>query len=756
MRLLLPVASFTYRARYWLLALFVVLFAAAAAYGIGVSKSLTVGGFDDPRSESYRANERMEAVFGEGQPEVIVAYSRPGSTYRDPDFQHALEATLADIAAVPGVHRVGTPYGPSPSALVSNDGRIVVVTLQLGGRGASDQATYERIAPLLHPDGFETLVGGTIPASNEAQSAASRDLARAEMITLPLLAVLLVIFFRGVVLACLPLLIGGFAVSAALAWVRVLAHGFEVSIFAMNIVTFVGLGVAVDYALFMTSRFRDELAHGCSVEVAVRHTLMTAGRTIGYSGFAVMSSLLGMLVFPMMLLRSVAVAGTLVVLMALIATLVFLPAGLSVLGHRINMLSFGQPKEHDEWHGLWSRVASAVMRAPVLVTLVVTAILLVLGAPFLRMEEAVSGASVLPANAEARKLDDLMRSGRFPPAATAPIDVVVRTDAEIWSEEGLSELARLTDAIAVLPHVARVDALVGGGGGRTPAMLLGALSQPAAGEALRERLSHIARGHESIVRVGTSAPPASGLASDLVHRIRALDSPGTETLVGGQAARLVDLRDTMSERLPWGMAIVCFTTFVVLFMAFGSVFMPIKAIITNILSLTASFGALVFIFQEGRFESLLHFRSPGNIELTVPVVMFAVVFGLSMDYELFLLSRIREAYEVSGDTHESVMTGLKHTGKIITRAAILLVAVMIGFISADMLLVKELGVGMTVAIIVDATIVRLLLVPATMQLLGHLNWWAPRFLTRAWKRLGIGVDERSPADIDRDLATHKP
>jgi RND superfamily putative drug exporter len=748
MRLLVPVAGFTYRARFWLLGLFVALFAAAAAYGAGVSSSLTAGGFDDPRSESYRANERMEAIFGEGQPEVIVAFSRPGERYQDPAFRSALEATLARVAEVPGVRRVGTPYGPSPSALVSNDGRVVIVTMQLASRGGSDQVTYEQLEPLLRPEGFETLVGGTIPASLEAQRAAKHDLARAEMITLPLLAVLLVVFFRGVVLALLPLLIGGFAVTAALAWVRVLAHGFEVSIFAMNIVTFVGLGVAVDYALFMTSRFRDELAAGRPVETAVRHTLMTAGRTIGYSGFAVMSSLLGMLVFPMTLLRSVAVAGTLVVLMALLATLLFLPAGLSALGHRINMWSFGDvAPEGDGWHGLWSRVASGVMRMPVLVTLLVTAILLLLGAPFRHMEEAVSGASVLPAHAEARKLDDLMRSGRFPLASTAPVDVLVETDAEVLSPEGVATLARYVDALEALPGVARVDSAVSGPSALPPEALVAALAQPGRGEALRERLEHVATGHAAIVRVGTEAPPASDLAGALVQHIRALDVPGARALVGGQAARLVDLRDTMSRRLPWGVAIVCSTTFVVLFLAFGSVFMPIKAIITNVLSLTASFGALVFIFQEGRFERLLHFRSPGNVELTVPVVMFAVVFGLSMDYELFLLSRIREAYVHSGDTRESVMSGLRHTGKIITRAAVLLVAVMVGFISADMLLVKEIGVGMTVAIIVDATIVRLLLVPATMQLLGRFNWWAPRWLHRAWTRLGLGVDERDPKEL---------
>ncbi len=755
MRVLKPIAHFTYRARVPLLVLFALLFVAAAAYGSGAAETLTVGGFDDPASESSRAERRLEERFGAGQPDVVVAYSHPSARVTDEAFRRALEPALTRIAETPGVERVATPYGTNPTALVSEDGRTVVVSMALGADGAGAQSTFEAIERHLRPTGLEAVVGGTIPASREAQEAAESDLRRAELITLPLLAVLLVVFFRGVVLASLPLLIGGFAVSAALALVRLATHVTEVSIFAMNIVTFVGLGVAVDYALFMAMRFRDELHAGYPIETAIHHTLMTAGRTIGYSGLAVMASLLGMLAFPMMLLRSVAVAGTAVVFMALVAALVFLPAGLAVLGHRIDWLGFGRGESKDAWTGPLGRLSELAMRAPVVTTLAGTAFLLFLGSPFLHMRESVSGAAVLPHHADARRFEELLRSDRFPPYATTPIDVVVRLDEPALSSEGLARIERFADVVAAIPGVGRVDAAAGGTGDRTAAALSAALARggPSA-EAVGANLARMANGEEAYVRVGTRAPPESDEAAGIVRAIRGLDVEGAYPEVAGRAARLVDLRATMADHLPRALAVVCLATFVVLFLAFGSVVMPIKAILMNCLSLTASFGALVFIFQDGRFEELLGFRSPGSIELTVPVVMFAVVFGLAMDYELFLLSRIREAYDHTGDTRSSVVTGLAHTGKLITRAALLLVAVMLGFISADMLLVKELGVGMAIAIAIDATIVRLFLVPATMQLLGRYNWWAPAFLERLWRRSGLGVDERDPEELADDTAPH--
>lgn len=753
MSLLEPVASFAYRRRRALLGLFFAIFAAAGLYGRGAASQLVGGGFDDPRSESSRADERLDARFGLGTPDVVVAYSHPsGRKVRDGEFERLLSPALARMQSLPGVQHVGTPYGERPDALISNDGRIAVVTIRLAGHGRAAQDAYERLAPTVSVPGLTTQIGGAMPAARQAQEAAESDLARAELITLPLVAVLLVVFFRGLVVASLPLLIGGFAVATALAGVRLLTHVTDVSIFALNIVTFVGLGVAIDYSLFMASRFRDELSAGVSVEHAVCHTIQTAGRTIGYSGGAVAVSLLAMTAFPLMLLRSVAIAGCLVVLMSLLGTLLFLPALLAALGPRIEWLSFGKRHTHESAPALWHKVATAVMRAPVLVTVVVTALLVVLGLPFLSIKPSVSGASVLPEEAPARQVAELLESERFPHHATAPVQVVASTTAgEVLSEPGLRAIAAFVEKVERVPHVSRVEAVVGGASGRTREQLTGALAGPYAAE-LRARVAPIVNGRDTAIRIALDVPPTSDEARDALLAIRALSVPNLQTLVTSPAARLVDLKHSLGARMPYALATICLATFVVLFLAFGSVVMPIKAILMNVLSLTASFGALVFIFQEGRLQSLLRFRSPGTIELTIPVVMFAVVFGLAMDYELFLLSRIREAYDRTHDTHRSVTIGLERTAQIITRAALLLVAVMVGFASADMLLVKELGVGMAIAVVVDATIVRALLVPATMQLLGHYNWWAPKPLAALWERLHLGVDERAPEELSASAA----
>jgi len=475
--------------------------------------------------------------------------------------------------------------------------------------------------------------------------------------------------------------------------------------------------------------------------------MQTAGRTIGYSGGAVAVSLLAMMAFPLMLLRSVAIGGSLVVLMALLGTLVFLPALLAALGPRVEWLSFGKKPNAEQAPRFWHSVATAVMKKPVLFTVGVTALLLLLGAPFLKIEPSVAGAAVLPEDSDARRVAELVESDGFPRHMSSPIEIVASTWNEALSLPSLRALGDYVKRIEKLPHVERVDAVVYGNAARTPEQVFGALSGPYA-TAMRSKMSALVNGKDSALRVTLDVPPTSDQAKDTVKAIRATHVANVDTLTTSPAARVMDLQHSLAGSMPIALTIICLSTFVVLFLAFGSVIMPIKAIIMNVLSLTASFGALVWIFQEGRLESVLRFKSPGSIELTIPVVMFAVVFGLAMDYELFLLSRIREEYDRHHDTHRSVTIGLERTAQIITRAALLLVAVMVGFASADMLLVKELGVGMAIAVIVDATIVRALLVPATMQLLGHYNWWAPPALARWWKRAHLGVDERSPEELD--------
>jgi trehalose monomycolate/heme transporter len=455
-------------------------------------------------------------------------------------------------------------------------------------------------------------------------------------------------------------------------------------------------------------------------------------------------------VFPLMLLRSVALAGSLVVLMSLVGALVLLPAMLALLGPRIEWLRIGRRRSENHQSHAWARIAEVVMRWPVAVTLAVTVLLVVLGLPFLRVKPAVAGASALPEGADARLVAELLQSDRFPAEVAEPVQIFAHLPEPALSDAGLQRVEQYVSRLRKLSHVQRIDAVVGGDRAPPRQALLAGLSSPGA-EQLRGELKQLARARDAVIRVGLSVEPTSDEAERTVRAIRTLKMEHAQTYVTSPAARVRDLKHALFARMPWALGLIGLSTFVVLFMAFGSIVMPIKAILMNILSLTASFGALVFIFQDGRFERLLDFRSPGEIEMTVPVVMFAVVFGLAMDYELFLLSRIREFYELTGDTRTSVARGLERTGQLITRAALLLVAVMVGFISADMLLVKEMGVGMAVAVIVDATIVRALLVPASMRLLGAYNWWAPRPLRAFWERLHLAVDESEDEDEEEPI-----
>lgn len=744
MRVFRPLAHFAHDRRWPLLGLLVVLLAVGSAYSIGTPDVLVSGGFDDPESESSEAAEILRDTFDMGQPEVVVAYSHPDARVSDRVFRGALEPILRALERRPEVTRLTSPYATPPSALQSADGHAVLVSVSLRGGMAAEQ-DFARIEPMLRAPGLTTEVGGSLPATLQAQAAAERDLVRGEIIAFPLVALLLVLFFRSALLAVFPLVVGGLAVAGALSCLRLLSHVTDVSVFAMNIVTFLGLGVAIDYALFMTSRYRDELATGCGVETAVERTVVTAGRTITYSGIAVAASLAGLLVFPLKLLQSIAIGGIAVVLLVLLASLLFVPAGLAALGTRIGWLSFrwGEKRrlERPGHPGYWERLAGAVTRRPLLVTVATTVVLLFLGAPFLRMEEGIGGAAVLPADAEARQVMDLLDSGRFPTNATTPVVAVLRLDEPAATPEGRTAVGRFADAAYALPGVVAVESIAGAEDRRVPPVPRARLSS--AEQQARARA--LIAGNLTVVRLTTDSAPDSATSRGLVAELRALSVPGVHQLIGGQAAHIVDVRAAISSNLPLAAALICAATFVVLFLAFGSVVMPLKAIVMNALSLSAAFGALVWIFQDGRFERLLNYRSTGSIDLILPVVLFAVLFGLAMDYELFLLSRIREAYEETGDGRSSVSLGLQQTGRVITRAAVLLITVMLGFITADMALVKEIGVGVTIAIVVDVTLVRALLVPSTMALLGRYNWWAPGFLVRARAGLGAGIDERTPA-----------
>jgi RND superfamily putative drug exporter len=496
----------------------------------------------------------------------------------------------------------------------------------------------------------------------------------------------------------------------------------DVSVFAINIVTLLGLGLAIDYALFVVNRFREEVRRDQPIPDALARTMATAGRTVAFSGVTVAISLAGLALFPQAFLRSMAYGGVAAVLIAMVTALVLLPAVLALLGRRVDAWSLaplfrrlrrGPASSTPPEPGAgWARIARGVMRRPAVLAIAVTAVLLALASPFLGVRFGGIDSRVLPADAESRRAEQILHDD-FAGVLTSPIDVLVETPGATGTTAAAA-VTQVRDRLAAVPGATSV---------RVEAQRAGA----------------------AVLSVSYRGGPVDASTLQLVRDIRAVELPsGTTALVAGASAEQVDLRASLAERLPWTAAIVLVATTLLLFLAFGSLVLPVKAIVMNAISMTASFGVVVWIFQQGHLEGLLGFTSTGTIETTQPILMLAILFGLSMDYEVFLLSRIRERYDITRDTEDAVVTGVARTGRIITSAALLLVIVVGAFSTSGVTFIKMIGVGMAVAIVLDATIVRAILVPATLRLLGDATWWAPAPMRRWYERHGI----RERDDLD--------
>jgi uncharacterized membrane protein YdfJ with MMPL/SSD domain len=710
-----------YRRRRIVVAAAVLFLLVAGLWGTSVFGRLTGAGFDDPDSDSFRARQVAEQQLGRDEADVVVLYRSATATVDDPGYRAAVTTTLAALPA-DVVERTVTWWDTSAPQLVSADRKATYAVLGL--RGDEDQRTdgLTAIEDRLAAPGLETQVGGTATLNRDINERISADIARAETLSLPVLMVLLVLVFGSVVAAGLTLAVGVVAILGAFTALRVFTEVTDVSVFSINVVTILGLGLAIDYGLFMVSRFREELARGLSTEDAVARTMATAGRTVAVSGLTVAVSLAGLLIFPQVFLRSMGFGGMAAVLVAMVAALTLLPALLGMLGPKVDALSVRRRRPARTTpgdSGMWARLARSVMRRPVAYALSVVVVLLALGLPFLRVQFGGIDARALPAGTESRVVSETLDRD-FAANATRPIEAVVTLPAAADTATGRSALTAWTTAVRAVPGV-------------TSAEVTGAV------------------GTTARVSVAYAGDSISAEARGLVGDIRALDPPaGGAVLVGGATAELVDLLDSVGGLLPWMALIVVGTSFVLLFLAFGSVVLPVKAVLMNVLSLSASFGAMVWIFQDGNLSGLLSFTSTGTLEATQPILVLAIVFGLSMDYEVFLMSRIREAYLRSGDNTEAVAVGLQRTGRIITTAALLLVVVIGAFSLSGITFIKLIGVAMVIAIVVDATVVRALLVPATMRLLGEWNWWAPAPLRRLHDRIGLEepADEPAPGTLD--------
>ena len=693
---------------------------------------LSIGDFEN--AESKRAGELVASLERPGDSSFLLVLSSRQWTVGDDDFQRALADTVTALRASPEVLSVISPVGLAAAAaqrFYSADARHALVAVTLRGDLPSAAQHYPEVRALVPSGPLEPHFTGKLALMNDIEVGLHHDLLRAEAIAIPISLLLLLLVFRSAVAALLPVVVGGLAVAAGVAAVFALSHVADVPNYAINICSLIGLGVAIDYSLFIVSRFRDELAEGRSLEQALAITLHTAGRSVVFSGLTVAVGLAALLFFHGSFLAALGVAGALVVGFAVLAALTTLPALLGVLGTRVDLGRFGARKTAGfsrRWHGF----ALAVTRRPWLFLLPAMAITAFAAWPYSRLEVATTDVSVLPRDAEARVGFAVLRDA-FPEIAATRINVVVEfPSAPALTSERVHALHATSRRLAALPHVRSVESIVDLSPGleaTTYALMLTlptAMQPPDLSYALRSFVAERA----TLMTVVTDARPSSHEARDLVGALRAERAVGDgRLLVGGQAARDLDSLALISERSPSAVAFIVVATLVILFVLLRSVLLPIKAVLMNMLSIGASFGALVWVFQEGHGRDLLMFE-PGFIDPTLPVMLFCLVFGLSMDYEVLLLHRMQEEYEHTGDNSQAVAEGLSRTSGLITSAAAIMVSVFAAFSVARILVVKATGVGIVVAILMDATIVRLLIVPSTMALLGDLNWWAPKFLAR--------------------------
>jgi trehalose monomycolate/heme transporter len=708
-----------YRARRLTLVIAVLFAVGAGVWGTGVFGKLTSGNdFTPPASQSNRESAVAASVFGRNEADVVVLFHSTTMAVSDPAYRQAVTSELSALPAA-DVVRTETYWSSGQDSLVSADRHSTYAALQLAGADdAARQDAYQAIKADLPSGsgGITAEVGGSVPTEVAINSAVTGNIARAEGISLPVLLILLVVIFGSVVAGVLPVAIGGLAILGSFTVLRLITLATTVSIYSLNITTILGLGLGIDYGLFMVTRFREELRRQPTVEAAVARTVATAGRTILVSGITVALALTSLILFPEVFLRSMGYGGVATVAVDVIAAVTVLPALLAVLGHRVNALrvrkSVGAAPKDDG--GAWYRLARSVMRRPVAYVTVIVVVLLALGAPFLKISWGGTDAAVLPASSTVRQVSDTLTS-EFPANSTTPIEAVV---------------SNVTSRDALTGYISRIDAIPGVTGTQVTGQ----------------------RDGTARLDVGFRPQYNSPQARQIVAEIRALAPPPHATvLVGGATAMLVDELSSLGATLPWMALLTGVATFVLLFLAFGSVVLPLKAIVMNVLSLSATYGVIVWVFQWGHLSGLLRF-TPGSIDPTMPILLLAIVFGLSMDYEVFLLSRIRERYDETGDNQVAVATGLQRTGGLITSLALLLIIVVGLFSASSVTFLKLLGVGMIVALIVDAAVVRVLLVPATMRLLGRANWWAPRPLRSLYARYGIR--ETEAPESQRYVRTH--
>ena len=716
----------------------------AASAGIAALGNPAGANQVDAGTESGRAQGLLQAELPKSRgTSFSLLFSGGPLAATDDSFRQSVLDAVAPLRTDRRVTQVRTPYevaGRVNRAMVSADGHQAVATVALADDATTALGYYKQLRGMVHAGPLRVTATGELAFQDEVYGTVNRDLARAESITLPFSLALLLVVFASLVAASLPVSVGVLAVVGGVAGTFLLARVTDVSPYALNIVSLIGLGVAIDYSLFVVNRFREELAAGRSTPEALEVTMATTGRAIAFSGLTVAIGLSGLLFFQGIFLASMGVAGAFVVLLAVVYALTFLPALLSLLGPRVNRLRLPLPRSRGTG---WAALAGWVMRHPLLALLPALGLVLLAGSPFLHIRLAQAGITTLPPAAESRQTWETVKR-QFPAQERTRVWVVTQFPGSPLTAERVGALYDLDRQVRALDGVLRVDSIVDLDPALTREDYLRMYSAPVASlppgvrSAIRSTVGH----DLAVLSVLTAADPTSDQARRLVRAIRTLGLAGGQVLVTGPTAIDLDAIDFMASRTPAAVTFVVVSTLVVLFLLLGTVVLPIKAVLMNALSITASFGALVWVFQDGHLAGLLGI-TPAPIDPTVPVLLFCIVFGLSMDYEVLMLTRMKEERAAGASNRQAVAAGLQRCGRLITGAAAIMVLVFSAFALADVVVVKAIGLGLAVAVAVDATLVRCLIVPASMRLLGDLNWWVPGRLGR-WQRK-LGLAEAAPS-----------
>jgi uncharacterized membrane protein YdfJ with MMPL/SSD domain len=705
-------ATFAYSNRRRVLFVAAIGAAIAGVFGAGVSKHLSPYGVDDPATQSVQATNRFQAATGRQIDPGVVALISSGDVRR-PAARQRVESVAAQLSAQPDVASVASVYSTHDRAMVARSGSSTYVVAYFKARSDLQISNDAKLIESRFSSQHDVKLGGDAIANAQVNTQVGNDLGHAELLAFPLIFLLSLIFFRSVVASLLPPLLGGLAILGTFFLLRLVATFADLSVFALNLTTGLGLGLAIDYSLFIVSRYREEATRdGFGLE-ALRRTLRTAGRTVLFSSVTVAFSVAALTIFPQRFLYSMGIAGAIVALLAATLALTVLPALLAALGPRVNALSpqrLRRAAERDarpaRGGGAWYSLARFVTRRPAQVAVASAALLIALGIPFFTQVRFITAdARVLPQSASAHQVQTAL-DAEFPPNRTTPLEVIVGASASSSAVRSLSE--RITG----LPDVSAVGPV-----------------QPAG------------RG-TSLLRVAPLHGPLTGSTEQLVRDVRAIHTP-YYLGVAGETASYLDLEHSLGAHLPAVLAVVVGATLIILFLMTGSVVLPIKAVLMNALNLSAVFGLLVLIFQHGNLQGLLGYHGVGALDATQPILLFAIGFGLATDYGVFLLARIKEGHDAGEPNSEAVALGLERTGRIVTSAALLFAVAVGAFATSQIVFIKELGIGTALAVLLDASIVRALLVPSLMALLGSANWWAPRPGPRRWRFHGARLGDRA-------------